>query len=334
MASHTAREPLGPILGRTAETILREMVAAYRSARTYGDHALFELVDAQGEQRVAPCTIAWERPNRIRVEVLKGYLVCDGTSLYAQTPLFPGQVLEKPAPDRLSINDLYSDPWLAVTMGAYQATGEGSGTTGNSVSHARFFLPPQLVLLLAADPLKTLLRDGATATLLTPEYLDENPCDLVKIEHVVSESDGSAPQSGSTRAGPTGSGSQRAAILWIRREDNALLRIDYVVASGRLARIELHDARFDIDLGGEFGNPSLTFRMEAPSDSKHVRKLDPILSLAEDAPEPTPEERARLSGEETAFEAAFRAATQSGVFSIDWPLEEETPEFGARSVSE
>lgn len=297
------RPPLQAIEGRTAETLLRNLVSVYQSLDSYGDHGFFDLADEKGEQRSAGCMVAFERGRRIRMEILQGYLVVDGNRLRAQTPLYPGQMTDIPAPEKLTLETLFADPHLAVAMGAYQPN-EDEAEPENDRSPV--FLAPQLLLLLAKDPLKSLLPPDATATLLEPEYLGDDPCDRVRIEH--------KNDPGDTRASVYGK------TLWIDQRDLALRRIDYDLPSGRLARIDLPDTVLNADFSSE--GARLAFQMEPADEAQLVERIDPVLSLAPGAPVPGDADLARMRRLETGARSAIRNAIDTDTFTIEWPLGE------------
>lgn len=221
--------------------ILKKMAATYRSANSYSDHGLVRIVgqttDPRAEPILWPCTVAFQRPNRLRLELNDGVFVSDGEDCFAQIRSAPEQVLKFPSPNRWTLENLFRDVFMDRSMDI--------GLPGEMIRFA-----PQLILLFAEDPLKTILPEQAVAEFLEPQWLNESPCDLIQIDHV--------------------SGNR---ILWIDRESGALLRFDYLVEglpvpegfeSIRLIRIDMTDARFDKEIAPE------AFQMMQPDGARLV----------------------------------------------------------------
>lgn len=147
------------------------MVEAYKNATSYRDAAVVELTGTQNgqSQRIPyPCKVLLQRPNRLRMQVDKGTLLCDGVNTYGFVQDIPGQIVKVPAPAKLSMASAYPDFLLAQSM---------------MLSPAQTFswAPFQLVLLLANDPLKTLDLDVQSKQLLDPAMIEDRPCDRVQL---------------------------------------------------------------------------------------------------------------------------------------------------------
>jgi thiol-disulfide isomerase/thioredoxin/outer membrane lipoprotein-sorting protein len=157
-------QPANQESSNNARAILEEMVKAYREAKTYIDNGRL-LVTGQNPR--APSkeegalasenffAVSFSRPNKIRLQAYMGTVVVDGQKLWAFVDMLPGQVLSVPAPEKLAIESIYSDVQLvnALAMG---------------LSQFYSIVPPQLILLLADDPLKTLLHDVKSLEVLPP----------------------------------------------------------------------------------------------------------------------------------------------------------------------
>lgn len=161
---------LSPTKG-TAEEVLKRMIEAYKSATSYRDDAVIELSGTQNGQRQRVTfanTVAMQRPNKIRMEIDNGTLLCDGVSTYGFVRDLPGQILRVPASPELSVKSLYPDVLLARSM---------------MQSPARSFswLPLQLLLLLTESPMKTLVLDAQGLNLLEPASIEQSPCDRVQL---------------------------------------------------------------------------------------------------------------------------------------------------------
>lgn len=190
--------------GLTADGLLRAVCSAYQKAKLYSDHGYIEAVyqtDRNGAaaERTA-CSVIFKKPNFIRMEIGGGILTCDGEKIRGrlQDPFYNTQRLELPAPLQFSsIRELYPDVILAGAM--------DTGTPPTV-----FWAPPQLIFLLAKEPLRTLVPKDSKTELLEPDWLSfqtgEEPiaCDRVAIR----SEDG-------TR------------ILWIDRRTRGVLRFEF-----------------------------------------------------------------------------------------------------------
>jgi thiol-disulfide isomerase/thioredoxin/outer membrane lipoprotein-sorting protein len=149
----------------TAEQVLARMTAAYRNAATYEDGAqvFFTFVEEgqKYDEGPIPYSVAFERPNRLRLNMFQAAIVSDGEKLWAATSDIPGQVLEADAPAGLTTENIAS---------------------GGILDHAmRGGLPlrsPQLALLLGKG--LTSEKQGP-AKLLEERTLDERPCYRVEL---------------------------------------------------------------------------------------------------------------------------------------------------------
>jgi outer membrane lipoprotein-sorting protein len=244
--SHTPHLDHSPpaVPGTDPRTILEKMVSVYQSAASYSDHGFAQIVGkmTNPDTESAPwaCTVAFRSPDKLRLEVNEGILVSDGADCFAQIRQLPDQVLKFATPPQWSMDVLFQDVYLDQAMAL-------------GIPDAVLRFPPQLVLLFAADPLKTLLPEGSKAELLEPQKIAATVCDLIQISH------------------PDGN-----RVLWISRENNALLRFDYYALglpvpegfeSIQLIRIDMNDARFDWDIAPE------AFLMVQPETAKSVSEF-------------------------------------------------------------
>ena len=248
-----------------AKTILADMVKTYKNATSYADHGYVEMryVSPTGkeERQRRECVFAYEKPNRVRMEVNDGLLVSDGTLLMAQaagvSQLY-GQVVEKRAPVEVTLKDLYSDYLLADLMDL-------------GVPPEVLFFPPQIVLLFANDPLQTLVPEGAEVIMGLPEYIlsgdgmEAYACD--KIE-VIDKTSG-------------------RRTYWVEWDTNTLMRMDIDVE--RIRESEVKPIAMKIELQDALINPekisSNAFIMHKPVGSMTVREfLLPELTMLGKAP--------------------------------------------------
>jgi thiol-disulfide isomerase/thioredoxin len=145
---------------------LTRLADRYRGARTYQDAGeLRFLVEGapEDEYRSLPFSVAFERPNKIRVHALDTTSVADGKHVRAIVQSLAGQVLVRPCPAKLRLADLYADEMLASAM---------RGQLEVEL--------PQLLLLAGDDPLATLAPDS-TATQLSESEFQGRRCHRIAL---------------------------------------------------------------------------------------------------------------------------------------------------------
>ena len=96
-------EPKGPEQPNRADgrKILQQMVEAYQKAESYADKGQVRLdfsVNGQRGGGPAPFSLAFERPNKLRMDAYGAMVVCDGKDLFASIQDAPEQVMRTPAP--------------------------------------------------------------------------------------------------------------------------------------------------------------------------------------------------------------------------------------------
>jgi outer membrane lipoprotein-sorting protein len=250
--------PPNPPADQTPQQLLEKTVTVYKSASSYSDHGEVRIIGKMTNSDAEPspwlCTIAFQSPNKLRIEVNEGKLVSDGEDCFAQIRPLPNQVLRFPTPNYWSLDVLFQDVFLDQAM-----------DLGLPDTILRF--PPQLILLFADSPLKTLLPEGSETEFLDPQWIGETPCDVIRVNH-----------------------SEGNRLLWISRTNQALLRFDYYVEglpvpqgfeSIQLIRIDLSDAQFNYNITPE------AFQMQQPQDAQPVSEFQPteIISADEKKPE-------------------------------------------------
>lgn len=227
--------------------ILNQMVLAYQTATAYSDRATVRIIGKMTHSDTEPtprnCAVAFKKPNRLYFEISEGVLFSDGYDSYAQIRSLPNQVLYFPSPVQWTLETLFQDVQLDRAM-----------ELGLPLSVLRF--PPQLVLLFANDPLNTFCPKGANVEWVEQRQIGQLSCDVIRISH----SDG-------------------IRLLWINRENQALLRLDYLPVSLPVPegfdsieaiRIEMTDARFDWDFFSE------AFQVRKQQDSVYVSEFSSI----------------------------------------------------------
>ena len=252
-----------PIASTTSEphVILDRMVTAYQTALSYSDRGTVQIIGKMSQSNSEPipwnCTVAFQKPNRLRLEVNEGIFVSDGEDCFAQIRPLPHQVLYFPSPEQWTLETLFQDIHF-----------DAATALGLPPSVLRF--PPQLVLLFANNPLNTFCPKGAEVEWVEQRNIGQTPCDVIQISHT----DGNR-------------------ILWISQENQILLRLDYEpvglpVPEGfesiEAIRIEMTDARFDwtqFDWNGVSETFQIAGRvseflsdtLELPAPEEHRRRL-------------------------------------------------------------
>ncbi len=237
------------------------MVAAYRAATSYADQATVRIQASLGDQKVDQAvdySVALVRPNKLRLQVYQGVAVCDGSQLWAFTQELPKQVLNRPAPEKLSFEDLLSDEMFASAL-----------TQGPSQTFS--WVPVQLLLLWAEDPLKTILYQAQEPVLLGTGTIDGRECYRVDV----------------TR--PEGKN-----VLWIDAESSVLRRVE--LPAEELGRAIGGGQQLDnVSLVADFNNAQLNvevtgdaFKFETPPEEVEVvERLAPptVRMLGKPAPD-------------------------------------------------
>lgn len=199
--------PAPSALGQTAAqpfpnaaALLKAMVVAYKNANAYADAGTLRLQARQAGQDVgqsADYMVVFSRPNKIRMKVFEGAVVSNGTELSAFANQVPNQVVKRPAPPQITIRTLFEDEMLGSAI---------SGAATQAPTQSFSWVPLQLLLLLADDPLKTLLHRSSEPVFLEPARIDQSECFRVELER------------------PDGK-----AVLWIDQKSLVLRRVQFPV---------------------------------------------------------------------------------------------------------
>jgi hypothetical protein len=168
----TSPVPAAEVL--TADSLLRITASAYRSAAGYQDQAVVKLRyrrNGQPQEDEAPLSVTWQRPNRILVRAYQVRLVSDGQRLLARlqdeaTRDLDGQVVDRPAPSRLTLAELF----------------EKDEILGTALRQGVIGVPPQLDLLLSTQALAALGNAQAERRLLDLVSLDGHNCDGLQVD--------------------------------------------------------------------------------------------------------------------------------------------------------
>ncbi|HWB07906.1 MAG TPA: thioredoxin-like domain-containing protein [Pirellulales bacterium] len=235
----------------SASEVLERMVAAYHEARSYQDSGQVRLHFRKLNDAKQPTvdqewdySIAFVRPNQIRLHVYQAVVVSDGKKLHGALNLdeVRGQILEVAAPDKLVAQQIFeTDPLLGQVL-----------TQGGAAG------PPLILpLLLEEAALDPVLEGAEKPTLLPPEQADGEMCYRVEAKRA----DG-------------------RLVFWIDQKSFALRRIDYPTdefakgveeKEGRIAdlslTVEFTGARLNADIEPE------AFKFESPAGARLVEQF-------------------------------------------------------------
>ncbi len=229
----------------SADDVLKKMIDAYQHATSYRDNGQVRISYRQaGElhEDQADLIVKLERPNKLSLRAYQVTLACDGKTLHAkirdeQTGDIDGQVVVRPAPAVITLPELHTDEILR------DAISSGLGRH-----------PAQLELLLSEKPLETVFDEQVERNLLSPESIDNHPCQRVEVKTV-----------------------EGSFVFWVDQHDYLLRRLEFptnelaqqIGQAGPVSDVQLAadftDARFGDKLNDE------EFRFEIPADAKQVR---------------------------------------------------------------
>jgi len=233
-------EPAATASLKSAKSVLEAMAAAYKMATSYADKGTLRIRAVQGTQKVDQTldyALVMVRPNKVRLQVFEGVMVCNGQHLEAFVNDLPGQIVQRPAPPKIDIKTVFADRILA------SAISQGP-TQGFS------WVPISLLLMTVDDPLKTILYRSAQPVLLEPAKIGDRDCYRVQLVR------------------PDG-----VAILWIDQESLLLRRMDFpfeeLVRSAGEPKLE------NVSLSAEFADAALdaavdpsAFKQEIPAKAQ------------------------------------------------------------------
>ena len=234
-----------PAADYTAGEILKHLLATYRNAQTYQDHAVVRLSFRQGDQPVSqewPAEIAFERPNKLSLAAYQATVKCDGEELRAkiddpESGNVDNQVVVRPAPKELKLADLASDQLLYDILSSQLRR-----------------QPIQLELLLESGGLISAFSTDVACRRLADEQHDGAMCFRVEV-----------PSPG----GPF--------VFWASQADFLLRRLDYPAAAlvpdlvndPAIKDVQLYADLRGAKVGG--GIRSAAFALEIPAGAKRMK---------------------------------------------------------------
>jgi thiol-disulfide isomerase/thioredoxin len=250
--SSGCKKPQPPLPKLTsANEVLERMVAAYHETDSYQDNAQvrlhFKKLD-NGKQRDVDqqwdYSIAFARPNKIRMHVYQAVVVCDSKRLHAVLNLdeVRGQIIETAAPEKLTAQRVFdTDALLAQVLTQGGAAGP----------------PLTLPLLFEEAALDPVLEGAERPLLLPPEKAGGDDCYRVEVKR------------------PDG-----RVVFWIDQKTFVLRRIEYPTADFLKGVEEKEGPVTELSLTVEFTGAKLNaeiepaaFQFESPEGARLVEQF-------------------------------------------------------------
>lgn len=208
-------EPQPEPSDESVEEILRDVLNVYQHdmLKYYSDQGYVKIVYESGGAKNEirrNASLTFQKPNYVRMQVADGTLISDGDYIWGKIdiPLYNGQILKVKAPHIFSsVREFYPDLKLGIAMNM-------------PLPQDIFWAPPQLILLMAREPLKTLIGINAflptpgapVVKLLAPRYLSFDKADPNAEKIACDRISVNAPEGG--------------RIFWVNRETNGIVRIE------------------------------------------------------------------------------------------------------------
>ncbi|HET6882289.1 MAG TPA: thioredoxin-like domain-containing protein [Pirellulales bacterium] len=234
----------------SAGEVLERMVAAYHEAKGYQDNARVQLHfnRENGKDKVIDqdwdYSVAFARPNKLRMHVYQAVVVSDGKKLHAALNLdeVRGQILDISSPDKLTSQNIFdADPLLGQVLSQGGAAGP----------------PLVLPLLLEEAALDPVLEGAEKPTLLPPEKVEGESCYRIEVQR------------------PDG-----RLVFWIDQKSFVLRRIEYPTEEFRKGVEEKEGKVDNLSLTVEFAGATLNgeiepaaFQFETPADARLVQQF-------------------------------------------------------------
>jgi outer membrane lipoprotein-sorting protein len=242
---------------RTAQQVLNDMQATYRKADRYADEAKLHRYYTRGGdtfEQMFRHEVAFERPNKLRLECYDAKFISDGQHCFATVPHVPDVVMKVPAPEKLSPNDVVKDPQLQQALMIDAPAGP----------------PITLLLLMQENGLEQLIRDAmAPPKLLEQETTDGRKCDRVELDSQLGK-----------------------IVFWIDPATNMLVRLDWPPLLSKSweqagekttgLTVTFVKSQFDPKF------PAETFKFDIPPGTREANTLVPLLQSTAAAPRSEP----------------------------------------------
>ncbi|MBC7856632.1 MAG: hypothetical protein IAF94_24650 [Pirellulaceae bacterium] len=246
-----ASEPLpaGAIAqsSQDASDVLRQLLKTYREAKSYSDDGQVVLRFRQNGELMESkwkTAVSFERPNRLFVKAYQVTIGCDGRELRGRiqdegSGEDGGQILVRPAPDRLKLKDLAIDPLLYENLSSQLRR-----------------QPIQLELLLESQGLASAFRGDVACKLLEDSSVEGQLCRRVEV--------------------PSPGGS---FIFWVDAKSSLIRRLEYPAGAllpGLAQDPAVTDISLTAELTGAEFNPAIPpeqFVLAIPAGAKKMKSL-------------------------------------------------------------
>ena len=249
------------------ETILRNVVSRYATAKTYQDKAVLYLtyqLEGRNIQEPQRWSTTWDRSGKLSSQLFNGSIQADGKLLSCyvfdiDTANLDNQHLLMPYDQQLPLNRLFRDPIARHFLGGYS---ELPLDETDMVSAPKLIPPP--ISLLTNQVRNGWLQNPSQVERLPDQSIDEKPCYVVRC----------------LSQGMT-------ADVWIDVESNTLMQMSLplkllvgeVITSPEIADVVLmarfHEAKLDHEIAAS------EFALKPRGDATPVRKF---VSLPESFP--------------------------------------------------
>jgi hypothetical protein len=264
--------------------ITTRMLTAYRGAKSYADHGAYveeAVYRGEGVAHQIPyyeMSVALERPNRLRVTLAESVaddagqrhsfaIASDGEFLRATLSDIDDQMVEIPAPAKITPANVFADPIIAAKL------------QGRLLGD----LFPQLAMLLndSDEDEAAIFPHDSHPRLLPTTPLDGRVCHRVATSH------------------PEGT-----RVLWIDAETSALRRMELPI-DAELARIDPEHRYLRLSVRIDFQDPTFdaqiapaAFALEPPIGARRVRRFVEPADSEDQEKSVIGAERAKDEGEE------------------------------------
>ncbi len=258
-ASGAAAAATEPVPKGDPQKILQSMVAAYKGVSSYNDQGSLKITGKSGSDPIEDqfeYLVVWEGPNKVRVQIGPAIAMSDGASIWATVPNLPNQVLKKAVGEKVDLTSLYADHELAAAL-----------IQGPTQTYS--WVPVQLILLWANDPLKTFLHQAEDTTLLPIAEIENRKCYRVQVKRF----DGTS-------------------VFWIDQENHLLRRLEFPTNALReiIPADQISDLAMVADFTGAQVNGQVdprAFQYQLPEGIATVDALTPpeLMLLGKPAPD-------------------------------------------------
>lgn len=259
--------------------ITDRMLEAYRTARSYTDHATYvQSYSYRGEgiERELPffeMSIAYQQPNFLRLrfdEALestagqaRGFdIAADGAVMRASAVELPGQLLEVKAPDAITAVNFLPDPLIREVLN-HRAIGD---------------VFPQLAMLLSDDDETPVFPDDEAPRLLGEKMLGDRNCYRV------------------ATTSPRG-----RRVFWIDAKSYALRRMELPIEGDR-RQFDPENQYANLAVWIDFEDPTFNAKIDEETFVKELAESDRLVGRLIPSPPPAPSERLGEELAEISFE--------------------------------